>query len=188
VFAGFADWEPAHALAELRRSGNRSVVAVGFDLEPVTSMGGLRVTPDRALGDIRPSQMELLILPGGDFWESSYPQTELNSVLMEAVAAKVPVAAICAGTLAVARAGLLNDRRHTSNMPGYIAEHVPEYSGDACYEAVPAMTDRGVITASGLAPVEFAREIFRQLRIFSAADEELWFDMFRHGRIPQATE
>ncbi|MEP6550106.1 MAG: thiamine biosynthesis protein ThiJ, partial [Gemmatimonadales bacterium] len=49
VFDGFADWEPAHALAELRRSGNRSVVSVGFNLDPVTSMGGLRVLPDRAL-------------------------------------------------------------------------------------------------------------------------------------------
>lgn len=188
VFEGFADWEPAHALAELRRSGNRSVLAVGFDRKPVASMGGLRVTPDRALGDIRPSEMELLIVPGGDFWENSYPQAELNSVLTAAIAADVPVAAICAGTLAVARAGLLNDRRHTSNMPGYIAEHVPHYSGTALYEAVPAVTDRGVITASGLAPVEFAREIFKQLGIFSAADEELWFDMFRHGRIPQATD
>jgi putative intracellular protease/amidase len=188
VVEGFADWEPAHALAELRRSGNRSVVTVGFDLEPVESMGGLRVTPDRALGDIRPSEMEILILPGGDFWESGYPETELRRVLTEAIAAGVPIAAICGGTLAVARAGLLNDRRHTSNMPGYIAEHVPQYSGAALYQSVPALNDRGVITASGLAPVEFAREIFKQLRIFSAPDEELWFDMFRHGRIPQATE
>lgn len=188
VFDGFADWEPAHALAELRRSGNRSVVAVGFDLGPVTSMGGLRITPDRALADIRQSQMEILILPGGDFWEGPYPQSELNRVLNETSAAGVPIAGICAGTLALARAGLLNDRRHTSNMPGYIGDHVPEYSGAALYETVPAVCDRGVITASGLAPVEFAREIFRQLGIFSAADEELWFDMFRHGRIPQATE
>lgn len=188
VFDGFADWEPAHALAELRRSGNRSVVVVGFDLGPVTSMGGLRITPDRALADIRQSQMEILILPGGDLWEGSYPQSELNRVLNETSAAGVPIAGICAGTLALACAGLLNDRRHTSNMPGYIPEHVPEYSGAALYETVPAVSDRGVITASGLAPVEFAREIFRQLGIFSAADEELWFDMFRHGRIPQATE
>lgn len=147
-------------------------------------MGGLRVIPDRALGNIRPSEMEILILPGGDFWEGSYPQTELNRVLTDAIAAYVPIAAICAGTLAVARAGLLNDRRHTSNMPGYIAEHVPQYSGVALYEAVLAVSDRGVITASGLAPVEFAREIFRQLKIFSAADEELWFDMFKRGRLP----
>jgi putative intracellular protease/amidase len=184
VFEGFADWEPAHALAELRRSGNRAVVTVGFTLDPVTSMGGLRVIPDRALDAIRPSEIEILILPGGDFWEGPYPQAELNRVLKDLIATEVPVAAICAGTLAVARAGLLNDRRHTSNMPGYIAEHAPAYSGEPLYEAVPAVADRGVITASGLSPVEFAREIFRQLGIFSAADEELWFDMFRHGRLP----
>lgn len=186
VFEGFADWEPAHALAELRRSGNRFVVAVGFDANPVTSMGGLRVVPERTLAEIRSSEVEILILPGGDLWEGSYPETDLNGVLTDLIAADVPVAAICGGTLAVARAGLLNDRRHTSNMPGYIAEHVPRYSGVALYEAVPAVTDRGVITASGLAPVEFAREIFKRLRVFSAADEELWFDMFKHGRLPQS--
>lgn len=184
VFDGFADWEPAFALAELRRSGGRSVVTVGFGLGPVTSMGGLRVVPDRALAAIRPAEIEMLILPGGDMWESSYPEAEVNQALNDLVAAAVPVAAICGGTLAVARAGLLNRRRHTSNMPGYIAEHCPDYSGASLYEAVPSVNDQGVITASGLAPVEFAREIFSQLRIFSAADEELWFDMFKHGQVP----
>ena len=186
IFDGFADWEPAHALAELRRWGKKSVVVLGFEPDPVTSMGGLRVVPDRKLSDMRRSEVEILILPGGDLWEGTYPKAELNRVLTDLIAADVPVAAICAGTLAVARAGLLNDRRHTSNMPGYIAEHVPHYSGVALYEAVPAVNDHGVITASGLAPVEFAREIFKQLRIFSAADEELWFDMFKHGRLPQS--
>jgi hypothetical protein len=80
---------------------------------------------------------------------------------------------------------LLNDRRHTSNAPGYIAKYSPDYSGDVLYQPGPAVNDRGVITASGLAPIEFAREIFKQLRIFTAANEELWFDMFKHGRIPQ---
>ena len=148
-------------------------------------MGGLRVVPDRALNVIRASEIEILILPGGDFWESDSPQPELNRVLNELIAAGIPIAAICAGTLAVARAGLLNDRHHTSNMRGYIAKYFPDYSGDALYEAAPAVNDRGVITARGLAPVEFAREIFKQLSIFTAANEELWFDMFKHGRIPR---
>lgn len=187
VFEGFADWEPAYALAEVRRSGNRSVVVVGFNLDPVTSMGGLRVVPTRELGDIKPSEVEILIVPGGDFWETAYPRAELDRVLHDLVEADVPIAAICGGTLALAHAGLLNDRRHTSNMPGYIAEHAPDYSGASLYETIPAVNDRGVITASGLGPVEFAREIFRQLEIFSASDDELWFDMFRHGRMPDAT-
>jgi hypothetical protein len=34
--------------------------------------------------------------------------------------------------------------------------------------------------------VEFAREILRQLKVFSAADDDLWFDMFKHGRLPES--
>jgi putative intracellular protease/amidase len=186
VFDGFADWEPAFALAELRRSGQRAVVAVGFDARPVTSMGGLRVMPERALGDVRPADVELLILPGGDLWEGEYPRAGLEALLGALTAAAVPVAAICGATLAVARAGMLDDRRHTSNMPGYLREHVPEYGGAAAYDPALAVSDRGVITASGLAPAEFARAIFRELGVFSASDEQLWFDMFKHGRLPDA--
>jgi putative intracellular protease/amidase len=186
VFDGFADWEPAFALAELRRSGGRAVAAVGFDARPVTSMGGLRVSPDRVLGDLVPTEVELLILPGGDLWEGEYPRAELEALLGALAAAAVPVAAICGATLAVARAGLLDDRRHTSNLPGYLRDHAPEYGGAAGYEPALAVRDRGVITASGLGPVDFARAIFQELGVFSASDERRWFDMFKYGRLPGA--
>jgi putative intracellular protease/amidase len=186
VFDGFADWEPAYALAELRRWGKRAVVVIGFTASPVTSMGGLRVAPDRRLADVDPADVELLILPGGDLWEGDYPRAALEELLRALLSAAVPIAAICGGTLAVARAGLLNDRRHTSNMPGYLRAHAPEYSGTAGYDAALAVNDRGVITASGLGPVDFARAIFRELNIFTASNEQLWFDMFKYGQLPTA--
>jgi putative intracellular protease/amidase len=186
VFDGFADWEPAYALAELRRSGNRTVVAIGFNEKPVTSMGGLRVAPERAIADVRAADVELLILPGGDMWEGQYPRVAVEELLTSLISAAVPVAAICGATLAVAHAGLLNDRRHTSNMSSYLSEHVPEYSGSARYDAALAVNDRGVITASGLGPVDFAREIFKELGVFSDSDEQLWFDMFKSGHLPDA--
>jgi hypothetical protein len=46
--------------------------------------------------------------------------------------------------------------------------------------------DKHVITASGLAPVDFAREVFAELKIFGAADEALWYAMFKEGRLPEA--
>ena len=50
VFDGFADWEAAYAVAELRRSGGLDVTATGFTTAPVLSMGGLVVqTPRRKL-------------------------------------------------------------------------------------------------------------------------------------------
>lgn len=186
VFDGFADWEPAYALAELRRWGKREVVVIGFDESPVTSMGGLRVAPLRALADVRAADVGLLILPGGDLWEGEYPRVALEALLIALVSSAVPVAAICGATLVLARAGLLNDRRHTSNMQSYLREHAPEYTGAAAFDPALAVSDRGVITASGLGPVDFARAIFRELRVFSAADEQLWFDMFKHGQLPDA--
>jgi putative intracellular protease/amidase len=142
------------------------------------------VSPDRVLAEVRPPDVELLILPGGDMWEGGYPRSTLEHLLRALIATNVPVAAICGATLAVARSGLLNDRRHTSNMPSYLRDHAPEYTGSALYEDSLAVHDRGVITASGLGPVDFARVIFGKLAVFSASDEQLWYDMFKHGQLP----
>jgi len=46
------------------------------------------------------------------------------------------------------------------------------------------VTDHKIITASGLGSVEFAREVIRELEIYSAADTAMWFEMFKHGVIP----
>lgn len=184
VFDGLADWEPAHALTELRRADKRNVVTVGFDGRAVVSMGGLRIMPDRPLNDVAVSQISLFLLPGGDLWDAgNYPEPELSALLRQLAADGIPIAAICGGTRALAGAGLLNDRRHTSTVPGDL-DDVVGYSGGGHYVTAQAVTDRGVITASGLASVDFAREVFALLGVFSDRDRALWFDMYKSGRLP----
>jgi hypothetical protein len=46
--------------------------------------------------------------------------------------------------------------------------------------------DKHVITATGLAPVDFAREVFAERQVFTAADEARWYTMFKQGRVPGA--
>jgi putative intracellular protease/amidase len=185
VFEGFADWEPAFALAELRRSGGLEVVTLGFTDAPVRSMGGMRVVPDRAIAGLDSAGVRLLLLPGGDMWEGTYPRADLDGVLVELHARGVPIAAICGATLALARAGLLNDRAHTSNEPAYLTSLAPEYAGGNRYVDALAVRERGVITASGLGPTEFAREIFEELEVFTAQERPVWYHLFKHGRFPQ---
>jgi hypothetical protein len=81
--------------------------------------------------------------------------------------------------LALARAGMLDDFHHTSNSREYLA--ASGYRGGSFYCDVPAVTDEGVITAAGIAPVEFAREIFRTLGLYSREALNAWYALFRFG-------
>lgn len=185
VFDGFADWEPALALAELRRSGGFRVVSVGFGPGPATSMGGLRVQPDVLLEEVRPEAVRLFLVPGGERWErGDYPAEALERKLGELVAGGVPVAAICGATVAIARAGLLDARAHTSNDLGRLVAAAPGYRGSALYRDELAVRDRGVITAPGSGNVEFAREILAELDVLTPKKRELWFHLFKTGRLP----
>jgi putative intracellular protease/amidase len=181
---GFADWEPAHALAELRRHGGYRVEVVGLSGAAVESMGGLHVQPTRTLADIDPTDVAVFILPGGDRWETSPLEPELTALLRRLDAAGVPLAAICAATVAIVRADLLRGRRHTSNGRLYLEGHVPGYQGGAEYVDAPAVRDRGLITASGLADVEFATELLHELGVLSESERGVWTDLFRSGRLP----
>ncbi len=176
----YADWEPASALAELRRSFGFSVQTIGLTTEPIVSMGGLRVVPDIALSDFVPGSAAILILPGGDAWM----QGEVVAV-SEAVNAMVavgrPVAAICAATLALAHAGLLDEREHTSNGRGFIEKYVYKYQGQDMYRASQAVSDRLVITANGVAPVAFAAEIFRTLAPERKLDIDAYESLYARG-------
>jgi len=183
VVPGFADWEPAHAVAELRRYGQYRVEVVGITEEPVQSMGGLTVQPTKTLRGVDPADVAVFILPGGDRWEREPLEPELVSLLEALDRQKVPIAAICAATTAIARAGLIHGRRHTSNGLDYLEQHVPGYQDRNAYVDAPAVRDRGLITASGLANVEFAAEIMAETGVLTESDRSLWTRLFRSGRL-----
>ena len=180
VFDGFADWEPASALAELRRTFGLSVQTVGLTRNPVTSMGGLKVQPDLRISEAQPNLAGILILPGGDAWMRG-EINEVTSLIHGFNEAGHTVAAICAATLSLAHAGLLDDRRHTSNGSQFIPKYVPKYKGHELYQKLRAVTDRSVITANGLAPFAFAAEIFRAVAPDRASDIATYEALYSRG-------
>jgi putative intracellular protease/amidase len=120
----------------------------------------------------------MLILPGADTWEDPI----MGPVLAKArdfVEAGIPVAAICGATFGLARAGLLDNRRHTSNDPGWLASS--GYSGGAYYVKEPAVEDRGVITASVTASIEFTRLILARLEVIPSTALDAWYGLYKTG-------
>ena len=184
VFNGLADWEPSFAIAGInhprlqREPGRFRVVTVGATTETVTTMGGVRIQPDLALDDLHPTASAMLIFPGGESWERDENRDAVAKAA-EFLAMGIPVAAICAATLALARAGFLDNRLHTSNAPEYLKS--TGYRGSSLYRNIAAIADGGLITASGVAPVEFAYQIFGTLQLYTDAALDAWYALFKHG-------
>jgi putative intracellular protease/amidase len=177
---GFADWEAASALAELQRTFEYPVKVIGLTSSAVVSMGGLKVSVDLTLSEFVAKSASILILPGGDAWTQG-ELVEVSDAVRTVVALDRPVAAICAATLALAHAGLLDDRLHTSNGAGFIEAHVPTYRCQHFYRPQKSVRDRNVITANGLAPFAFAAEIFRALAPEREADIETYERLYSRG-------
>lgn len=179
-----SDWEPCYAVAGINnpmfqlQPGRYVVKTVGVTAEPVKTMGGITVLPDLSLDALEPADSAMLILPGGITWEQS-KNTEAAEKAGAFLEAGVPVAAICGATFALAKRGLLDARRHTSNTRGYLA--ATGYRGGSLYRDEPAVTDSLLITAGGLAPLDFAYHIFRQLAVFSEPTLDAWLRLFKTG-------
>lgn len=185
VFDGLSDWETGYAVAGIngpqfqKQPGRYRIRTVAPHEGSVVTMGGIRIQPDLTLDTLRPADSAMLILPGGVAWDEG-KHSEAVERARAFLDAGVPVAAICGATAALARGGLLDDRRHTSNAPEYLA--ATRYRGAALYEDAPAVTDRNVVTASGTAPLDFALHIFRLLDVYTSAVLDAWYNLFRTGR------
>lgn len=181
AFDTMADWEFGYLTAHLangqhqKRPGGLRIATVGLTTAPIRTMGGLQVLPDLALDQLDSAASAMLVLPGGETWESG-----ANAAYVEkAVAflgAGMPVAAICGATFALAAAGVLDARPHTSNDPAYLA--ASGYAGAKHYVAEPAVLDGDLVTASGVAPVHFARAVFERLEVYEPHVLASWFKLY----------
>ncbi|HWQ66225.1 MAG TPA: type 1 glutamine amidotransferase family protein [Methanospirillum sp.] len=176
-----ADWEPGYVLAELG-SGRffqfpekrYQLLLCGRTREPITTMGGVHLVPDLSIEEIQPGADHVLILPGADTWLDPIqaPVLEMVRKLLET---DMVIAAICGATMGLAQTGLLNNRKHTSNDLQALKMFCPEYSGDTFYTNEPAITDGNLITATGLAPIDFAKQIFIRLNVMKESTLNAWY-------------
>ena len=182
LYDSLADWEVGHLLVELRTGRFTGepwqIVTVAASAEPVTTMGGLQVVPDQTLGDLDPGESDLLILPGADLWDEGRGD-EFAAAAGRFLDAGVPVAAICGATAGLARAGLLDERHHTSAAPEYLA--ATGYAGGDHYIDERAVVDGDLITAGPQSPVQFSRATLSRLGLASEETLEAYETVFHRG-------
>lgn len=165
---GFADWETALLNAAARAYYDVETRFVTPGGQPVRSMGGMTVSADLALEDFSTSGIDAVIVCGGSIWQS--PEApDLGGLFAEAIREEKLLGLICDGTFAAAKAGILDNVRHTSNGVGHL--DASGYAGASHYVDTPgAVRDGKIVTAPGTAPVRFMAEIMAGLGL---ADENL---------------
>jgi putative intracellular protease/amidase len=180
-----ADWEPGYAIAHIRKPswqrtpGRYTVRTVGATAAPVTTMGGVRILPDTTLAEISPETSAMLILPGAETWHDAAAHAEVLATARAFLDGGTPVAAICGATYALAAAGLLDGREHTSSAPGYLASS--GYGAGDLYREEPVVTDGALITAGSADPVDFATHIFAALELYEPHVLDAWHGLFTTG-------
>ena len=163
-----ADWELGYVTAELnskrffkKDAPGIAVKMVGISKEPIKTMGGLTILPDCTINDVAVDEKSVLLLPGANTWDDP----KHGAIIEKAkglLSAGATVCAICGATTALANAGLLDQRLHTSNGTGYLAMFSPCYKGQQFYVDQPSVSDQNLITASSTGALLWAKQIIER--------------------------
>ena len=148
--------------------------------EPVIAIGGFRVMPDYTFADM-PDDYAALVLVGGYGWLTPAAD-EVVPVVRKAVEDGKIVGAICNGASFMARAGFLNNVRHTGNG----LDQLRLWGGDSYtnpegYEHLQAVADGRIVTANGSGVLEFTRELLLLLENDTPEHIEMYYQFNKQG-------
>jgi putative intracellular protease/amidase len=183
VLDTLADWEISYITAEinsgryLRKNIKKpNIIKVGNDLNKIKTMGGIEIIPEIDVDNMKLDGGDLILLPGADSWQSGNNQNIIEVINKNN---NITVAAICGATAALAENGILDNKNHTSNDKEYLKMVCKNYKGENLYENKPVVVDGNLITASGMAPLEFAFEVIKILNVMEDSTLIAWYNLYK---------
>lgn len=167
LYDKFADFEIAPLLLFLREK--TEIVTFSFERGIQKSEEQLKIVVDKALNEVNPDEIDLLIIPGGDP-EPYKEHRDLHNLLKIIHQRGTIIAAICGGPGFLAHAGLLKGLRIAH---GYAPEDAHRVFCDSIITDEDVVIEGNIITARGQAFAEFAVTVYQELGFFSNEQEAL---------------
>ena len=166
-----------YALKENPRYVNKAVAPT---MEPVKSIGGFRTLPDYSF-DTMPDDYAALVLIGGFGWTTPIAE-QVVPIVRKAVEKGKIVGAICNGASFMAKCGLLNKVKHTSNGLDQLKLWGGDnYTNPDGYIHAQAVSDGSIVTANGSATLEFAKELLSLLENDTPERIEMYYQFNKQG-------
>ena len=157
----------AFSMEKLLKNGTKEfeVKTVGFNKEPVLTLGGLTIA---------------LLLPGSSTWGSKENQ-EILEKAQECLNKNILVGAICGATLALADYGILDKFKHTSNSLEYLNFFSRNYAGQSLYVCSNSVLDRNLVTANSAGSLEWTKNILNYLNVYSDNKITAFYNYYSTG-------
>lgn len=178
VFDGMVDYEVTFIMHLLNTCGDFEVVTIAYEDQLIQCRSGVVLKPARLVSDILNEEAEGIIITGGWYGNT---QPELLKLIQTLHAKGKLIGAICgAGPVFLAKAGILEQVTYTTAADKWTPQHMAAFGEKDPfprdnYRAERVVRDNNVITAIGIAFIDFAAEICDWFNWFENTEEKAQF-------------
>lgn len=176
IFDNMTDYEITFIAHLLKVDAARDIVTVAYEDKMIKSASGIMYKPDKTVKEVLSDDSDIdgLIICGGWFSEV---REELKELIRRLNSRNKLLAGICgAGTFLLAVSGVLSDVKYTTPITSMTERHIKIFgSADPFprenYIDARVVADGNIITALGVAFIDFAVEICDKLELFESKEE-----------------
>ena len=175
LFDNMTDYEITFLTHLLKVDAGKEIVTISYEDKIVRSASGVMYRADMRVKDVSDGDIDGLILCGGWFGEV---RSELIELIQKLNAKNKLLAGICgAGTFFLAASGVLQNVTYTTPITEWTDKHREVFGKSdpfprENYVQSRVVTDKNVITAQGIAFLDFAVAVCDWLGLFSSEDEK----------------
>ena len=178
LFDGITDYEVTFIIHLLSVDAGKEIVTVSYDNKPVKSSSGLTYKADKLVSEILDEEIEGVIISGG--WCGELRE-ELSELINKLNSQKKLIAGICGtGTVLLAKSGVLEERKYTTPIIEWTDKHREVFGKEEPFNREyfideRVVVDKNIITAKGIAFIDFSIEICDYFNLFESEQEKVEF-------------
>lgn len=184
IFDGMTDYEITFIMHLLASDAGKDVITISYEDKIIKGKSGFLYKPSKLVSDVLTEDVEGLMIPGGWYGDT---RPELIELIKNINLKGRLISAICgAGTVFLAKSGVLNNVKYTTPVVEWTQKHVEVFGEkdpfpreNFVWERV--VRDKNIITAQGMAFVDFAIEICDWFNLFENQEDKNNFAKYIKG-------